>query len=275
MGRFESKTVMVTGESSGIGRATALAFAAEGANTLLVARRADSLRELAAEIEGRGHPRATVLSADLSTRGVARELAARATESHGVVDVLVNNAGVGFAGSQLGVADADEARSAFETNYWSPLALASALFREPVARPGRAIVNVTSLIAAVPVALAGHYSSSKSALALATEAMRIELVGRDVHVLHVLPGPIETPMLGNMRTMRGAAKVIDRIPRGEPSSIAAAMLDALASRRPDLVHPASLAFVRHVPTLMLAAVRARARPLRSGDDGLVVPSPTR
>ena len=50
---------------------------------------------------------------------------------------------------QLGVADADEARSAFETNYWSPLALASALFREPVARPGRAIVNVTSLIAAV------------------------------------------------------------------------------------------------------------------------------
>ena len=122
----------------------------------------------------------------------------------------------------------------------------------------------------VPIALAGHYSSSKSALALATEAMRLELVGRNLHVLHVLPGPIETPMLANLRTMRGAAKWIDRMPRGTPESIAEAIVDGVSTRRAEVVHPAALGFVRHLPTLILKAARRKARPLREGDDRLIV-----
>lgn len=273
-GGVEGRRALVTGASSGIGRAVALALADAGASLVLVARRQGALEAVATEIELRGHARPQVLVADLSQRGVAQLVAEQAHAHGGRVDILVNNAGAGIAGTQLAVADDDDARALFETNYWSPLALARGLFGDAPPTHAFAIVNVSSLIAGFPVATAGHYSSSKSALALATEALRLELVGRPAHVLHVIPGPVETPMLEDLRSVRGAAKVVERLPRAQPEQLAAGILVALEKRQGTLVMPRSLDFVRHLPTLMLALGRARARPLRGVRPEELRPTPS-
>ncbi|MBK8407038.1 MAG: SDR family NAD(P)-dependent oxidoreductase [Sandaracinaceae bacterium] len=261
-GAFDGKRLLVTGASSGIGRAVALAFADAGASLVLVARREGALDMVASEVEQRGHARPRVLAADLSKRGVAAMVADEARAHGGRVDILVNNAGAGIAGTQLGVADDDDARALFETNYWSPLALARGLFGDASPTHEFSIVNVSSLIAGFPVATAGHYSSSKSALALATEALRLELVGRPARVLHVIPGPVETPMLADLRSVRGAAKMVERLPRAQPEELATGILRALENDEGTLVMPRSLGFVRHLPTVMLALGQKRARPLR-------------
>src|SRR5690242_505739 len=110
---------LVTGASSGIGRAIARALAEKGVTLAIAARREAALASLAGEIEAAGHPRPTVLTADLSRPGEAARLAARATEALGGVDLLVNNAGVGISGGQLTVGDDPDARALFETNFWS------------------------------------------------------------------------------------------------------------------------------------------------------------
>src|SRR4051794_22906158 len=127
MAEIREARVLLTGASSGIGRELAQALAAGGARLALAARREDRLRALADELEAAGLPRPVAFPADLGRRGAADELAARAVESLGGVDVLVNDAGGGFQGLQWAGGDRDEAREVLEVNYWSPLALIRAL----------------------------------------------------------------------------------------------------------------------------------------------------
>src|SRR5215471_10584408 len=107
---LRGKAVLLTGASSGIGWATAKALASAGARVAISARREDALTQLALQIRAAGGE-AHVLPADLSVRGEAATLAARAKEALGQVDVLVNNAGVGMAASQWAGADGDVARA--------------------------------------------------------------------------------------------------------------------------------------------------------------------
>lgn len=253
--RFElaGKTALVTGASSGIGRALAEALAAAGARLAVSARRADALAKLADEIAAAGHTRPVVLPADLSRRGEAGRLAASALEALGQVDVLVNNAGVAIGGAQHVVADDEMARELFETNYWSPLALIGALVPAMRERGDGAVVNVTSIGSVTPMPLGGHYSSSKAALSLATETMRLELRGSGVHVLNVLPGPVETGMLAEVRAIPGGEALIGRMPRGTVDVLARKVVRALGRRQRALVYPATLGIVRHLPTVALRA----------------------
>ena len=108
--KLAGKTALVTGASSGIGRGLAKALAAEGVRLAVSGRRADALASLADEIERDGGARPVVLPADLSQRGQAADLAARATAALGQIDILLNNAGVGISGAQHVVGDDDMAR---------------------------------------------------------------------------------------------------------------------------------------------------------------------
>ncbi|MFI5290325.1 MAG: SDR family NAD(P)-dependent oxidoreductase, partial [Polyangia bacterium] len=155
---LNGKRVLVTGASSGIGRALSKALAQAGAKLAIAARRVGALEALADEIALAGGARPVVLTADLSARGEAERLGARAIEALGAVDILVNNAGVGAGGAQVVMGDADEARALFETNYWAPLALTRALVPEMRKRGAGAVVNVASIGAVTPMPFAGHYS---------------------------------------------------------------------------------------------------------------------
>src|SRR4051794_40574502 len=138
-------TVLFTGASSGIGREAALRLGSAGARLALVARREEALRSLAADIRAAGGPEPLVLPADLGESGAATALAARALRELGRVDVLVNNAGASTQGLAWEVGDARAARTVFETNLWSPLALIAALAPPMVERCRGAIVNTGSI----------------------------------------------------------------------------------------------------------------------------------
>jgi len=248
--KLEGKKALVTGASSGIGRAAAKALALAGVELAISARREGALASLADEIEAAGGKRPRILTADLSQRGEARRLGEAALSALGAVDILVNNAGVGLGGAQAVVGDDDEARILFETNYWSALALVKVLLPSIRARSG-AVVNVSSIGALTPMPLAGHYSSSKAALQLMTETLRLELRGSGVQVLAVMPGPVDTAMLAELGEVPGGAKMLERMPRGNVGTLARKIVRALERGRRTVVYPASLAVVRHFPSVAL------------------------
>jgi short-subunit dehydrogenase len=256
------KRALVTGASSGIGRALAKALARENVWVAVSGRRQAALDSLADEIERAGGTRPAVLPADLSKRGEAHRLGERAIEALGQVDLLVNNAGVGIGGSQVVVADDDVARELFETNYWSALALTRALVPGMRARNAGAIVNVSSIGSITPMPLAGHYSSSKAALSLATETLRLELRDTDLHVLHVLPGPVDTAMLAEFALVPGGDKVLAGMPKGDVDTLAQKIIRGLERRKRAFVYPTMLAAIRHLPTVF---VRMAARAGRAVD----------
>lgn len=235
------KTALVTGASVGIGRGLAKALAARGVTVAVAARRVAALNELAEEIARAGHPRPVVLEADLSKRGVAAVLAARAVKALGQVDILLNNAGASAVGSQFGAGDNDDMRGIFELNYWSPLALIQALVPAMRQRRDGAVVNVTSLSGVAPWVFTGHYSSTKAALTLASETLRLELKGSGVHVLELMAGPIETAMLAGTRAnVPGAGVAIRLGPRGTVEELARRVMRALERRQKVLVYPRAL-----------------------------------
>jgi uncharacterized protein len=256
------KTALVTGASSGIGRALAKALAKKGVVLAVSARRKEALDKLAQEIEDNGGRRPVVLTADLSKRGEARLLGERAAATLGRVDILVNNAGVGIGGAQQVVADDDMARELFETNYWSALALVGALVPAMRERHYGAVVNVASIGAYLPMPLGGHYCSSKGALSQHTETLRLELRGTGIHVFNVQPGPVDTGMLAEFGAVPGGDGFLARMPKGDPDVLASKIVRGLERGQRALVYPTSLAIARHLPTV---ALRATAFVTRSVD----------
>ena len=246
--RLEGKRALVTGASVGIGRAIATSLAARGVVVAVAARRTAALVELADEIARAGHERPVVLGVDLARRGEAGDLAVRALAKLGQVDILVNNAGASIVGSQWKLADGDAARELFEINYWSPLALIQALVPPMRQRKEGAVVNVTSLAGLAPWVFTGHYSSTKAALSLASETLRLELNGSAVHVLEVTAGPTETALLaGARRDVPGAAAAMAWGPHGNTATLARLTVRALERRRKTLVYPRSLGLAPILP----------------------------
>lgn len=271
--RLEGERVLVTGASSGIGRALARELARKGAILAVTARRRERLEELADELEGSTERRPAVLVCDLSQRGAAPELAGRAARELGGIEVLVNNAGGGVGGAQWAVGDGDPAREAFEINFWSPVALAAALVPEMRRRGKGAVVNVTSMAQVTTMWAMGHYLATKAALARCTEALRLELTGSEVHVLEVIPGPVDTAVQAETRLVPGADKVLDRAPVGSPETMARLAVRALEHRRPRVIYPRAMRTLYAFPLLdrwlMPFQARRLAREL-DVDSGLVV-----
>jgi short-subunit dehydrogenase len=242
-------TVLLTGASSGIGRKLAVELADRGARIAVAARRGALLEQLADEIAGRGRERPAVITADLSRPGAAAALAHDAETALGPVDILVNNAGGGVGGSQWSVGDAAAAREAFETNYWSPLALVSALVPKMRERGRGAVVNVTSMSQLSTWPVFGAYAATKAALALGTETLRLELSGTRVHVLEAIPGPVDTAVQGETRLVPGIDKMLNRVPLGDAAEMARRIVVALERGRTRVIYPRRAAFAYHLPVI--------------------------
>jgi uncharacterized protein len=222
------KRVLLTGASSGIGWALAKAFATEGSELAVVARRRERLDLLAEQIATAGDRRPLVVAADLSVRGAAAEAAERVLREWPGVDVLVNNAGGAVGGSLWAVADGDEARSDFEVDFWSPLAMIGAVVPGMRRRGHGAVVNVTSIRQVVAWPSFGQNSAAQAALAVATETLRLELDRFGVNVVEVIPGPIETPVQGPTQLMPGIVDALHgRLGTATPVELAALIVEAV------------------------------------------------
>src|SRR3954451_10926629 len=256
---LRDQRVLLTGASSGIGRELGLVLAGRGARLAVAARRTALLEALAADVERRGHARPVTITADLSRRGAAAEVAAEALSTLGGVDVLVNNAGGGVGGSQWSVGDDDAAREAFEVNYWSPLALTHALVPAMRERGAGAVVNVTSMAQVNTWLAFGAYGASKAALALATETLRLELSGSAIHVLEAIPGPVDTAVQGETRLVPGIDRMLARVPLGDAGEMARRIVAGLERRRATVIYPRRAALAYALPMLARADSRRLAR----------------
>jgi uncharacterized protein len=229
--------ILVTGASSGIGRELARELAARGAVLAISARRRALLEDLAEEVGADRRAAPVVLEADLSERGTAEVLASEAVSALGQIDVLVNNAGGGVGGRIATVGDRDEAREAFEINYWSPLALIKALVPPMMERGRGAVVNVTSMAQVGTWPGFGAYAATKGALAVATETLAMELGESGVHVMEVAPGPVDTAVQGETRLAPGIERMLDRTPLGDAAVLASLIARALERGRTRVIYP--------------------------------------
>ncbi|MER6690247.1 SDR family oxidoreductase, partial [Streptomyces minutiscleroticus] len=183
--------VVVTGAGTGIGRATARAFAAEGAHVLAVGRRAEPLDETAA-----GHNRITPLAADITADGGPELIIRTALETHGRLDVLVNNAGIVRSGA-LGTLEPETivpqiATNLIATNLIAPILLAQAALPSLEASGG-VIVDVSTSVGQRAWPGSSVYAATKTALESLTRSWAVELAPRGVRVVAVAPGAIDTP----------------------------------------------------------------------------------
>jgi NAD(P)-dependent dehydrogenase (short-subunit alcohol dehydrogenase family) len=184
-------TALVTGATSGIGRATAVLLAARGAHVLVGGRDAGRGDAVVASIRSSGG-QADFLASDLGDAGAVRGLARRAADlAGGHVDILVNNAGV-FPGGPTPAVTGDDIDSVYAVNVRAPFLLVAELAPAMVARGGGAIVNVLTMVSRFGVAGMALYGSSKAALALLTKAWAAEFGPSGVRVNAVSPGPTRT-----------------------------------------------------------------------------------
>ena len=192
MGEFDGQVAVVTGATSGIGRATALRLARGGANLVLVGRRAERLREVNAETRSETGREALEITADVTGQTDAKRIVATAAQHFGAIHILVNAAGVLAAGS-LENTTLDAWDAMMNVNLRAVFHLMSLAVPHLAATRGN-IVNVSSVVGlrSFPNILA--YCVSKAALDQLTRCAALELAPKGVRVNAVNPGVVETEM---------------------------------------------------------------------------------
>jgi NAD(P)-dependent dehydrogenase (short-subunit alcohol dehydrogenase family) len=207
---FQGKTVLVTGGTSGIGRAAAERFASAGADVVISGRDQARGSEVVAAIESAGG-KARFVATELTEAGSAQRLAAAA----GAVDVLVNSAGI-FPFGATHELPIDQVRATFEVNVLSTFALTAALVPGMVAKGSGAIVNVSSMVASYGLPGMSAYGASKAAVELLTKAWAAEYGPQGVRTNAVSPGPTRT--LGTAPMGEGLDQLATTLPLGRPAS---------------------------------------------------------
>jgi short-subunit dehydrogenase len=232
---FKDKIVLVTGASTGIGRYSALEFAGRGAHLALSARSVDKLETLKTEIEQMGQ-KAWVLPADLSQGGEAARLIERTIETCGRIDVLLNNAGIGY--SEI-VPDLDikKARQLFEIDFWAVVEGTKKVLPHMLRQEGgqKAIVNVSSIAGKRAFPASSLYNSAKFALEAFSEALRVETLQTDIRVVTICPTVTETPFFEHPFVKDSAMHDNTRLVKAQPvEHVARKLVDAVYRGRRDV-----------------------------------------
>ncbi|MFO1312513.1 MAG: glucose 1-dehydrogenase [Burkholderiales bacterium] len=187
-------TVLVTGALTGIGRATALAFAREGANLVVSGRRDEAGQALAAELRGLG-AQAEFLRADVRIEAEVRSLVEWTVQRFGRLDVAINNAGTEGQLGPITEQSGDNYEATFSTNVLGTLLSMKHEMRVMLKQGAGAIVNLSSIAGQVGVAGASVYAASKFAVEGLTKSAALEGAAAGVRVNAVAPGPVATAML--------------------------------------------------------------------------------
>lgn len=198
--------MVITGATSGIGLSTARAAAARGARLVLAARNEEALKDVCADLRGKGAEVAYCVT-DVGDAEQIDRLAACAVDRFGGFDTWVNNAGVSIFGDVTRVPLEDQ-RKLFDTNYWGVVHGSLAAVEKLRNRPhGGTIINVGSILGDVAIPTQGAYSASKHAVRGFTNALRMELMEQKapITVTHIKPSAIDTPYKDHARNYVGQA----------------------------------------------------------------------
>jgi NAD(P)-dependent dehydrogenase (short-subunit alcohol dehydrogenase family) len=240
---LDGKTALVTGASSGIGRAVAKALTAEGVRIAGVGRNEAALDGLVREL---GPQRFVAIVADLATPGAVTEAATAAMASLGHVDLLVNDAGAGFRGDAVSASPA-EWETTFAVNVDAAFWLCRAIIPGMLALGGGTIVNVASVAGLVAIPDRAAYCASKAALIAFTRSLAVDYAARGIRANCIAPGTTDTPWVDRivegrpdaeaLRAAFSGRQLIGRLAR--PDEIADGIV-FLTSARSSFMHGATL-----------------------------------
>ena len=205
MQQLDGQVALVTGAGTGIGRASAIALAGEGAAVALVGRRQGLLDETAAVIRD-GGGRALALSADITDPGAAREVVGRTEAEFGRLDVLVNNAGGGSKSRTVRRIEPDDFEGVQRLNVTAPLVLTQAALPGMLERGSGTVITISSYAAVTSSPMAGvAYGAAKAAVASVMKSINNELRGRGLRACTIFPGEVDTPILERRKLVPDAA----------------------------------------------------------------------
>jgi 3-hydroxy acid dehydrogenase/malonic semialdehyde reductase len=231
MGYLQGKTVLITGASSGIGRATALAFAREGCRLALCARRLERLEELREPLAAAGAPAVHLFGLDVQKRAEVEAAIAGLPAEWSEIDVLVNNAGLSRGFTKVYEDDPQNWEEMIDTNVKGLLYVTQAVVPSMVARGRGHVINLGSVAGYITYANGAVYCATKAAEKSISEGLKLDLMGTPVRVTSVDAGMVETEF-SSVR-FRGdeerAAKVYQNITPLQPEDVADAIVWA-ASR---------------------------------------------
>ncbi|MBB5956461.1 NADP-dependent 3-hydroxy acid dehydrogenase YdfG [Saccharothrix tamanrassetensis] len=225
---LQGKVALVTGASSGIGEATAVALGRAGASVVVAARRVERLTALEERLAGEG-VKVSALALDVTDEAACRAAVERAVEVFGGLDVLVNNAGVMLLGNIEGADTTDWTRMV-STNLLGVMFLTHAALPHLLDRRG-AVVQVSSTAGRVVRAGTGVYNATKAGLNAFSESLRQEVTERGVRVVVVEPGVVETELREHITDAAARASIDQRISglrQLKPEDVADAVLYAVA-----------------------------------------------
>ncbi len=248
--RFEKQVAVVTGASSGIGRASALAFAREGAICVLVARSRDKLESVADEIRAFSQD-VLVHPADVSSADSVQAMIKNVIERFGRIDILFNNAGRTFVGGIDGDAFVENVKMMAETDFLGTVHTTRAVLPFMKRQRSGHIMNMSSVVGQKAFAGFGGYSSIMHAVSGFTDALRQELKGSGVNVSGLYPALTQTPLLEHVKpeNMPPAFRRLTPIP---VEIVARAVLDGISHKKARVVVP-------YQPRLLMFADAISAR----------------
>jgi short-subunit dehydrogenase len=251
---------VVTGASSGIGEQIAREFARRGYRLVLVARRADRLRYLAEELDGRAH----VLPVDLSNRDERATLFDQVAALGVVADILVNNAGLTTLGP-VAESSPEAEVNLIEVDVTTVVDLCSRFVPSMVKRGRGAVLNVASVGAFGPLPGQASYGAAKAFVLSYTQAMREELRGTGVTAAALCPGPVYTGFLeAHGVSDEEGEKALPKFLWQRADAVAKFAVDGVASGKgvivPGAANRVASVFYHHLPRLLLTPLIARNHP---------------
>lgn len=229
MSYFTDKVAIVTGASSGIGRATSLALAAQGARVVVAARRRPELESLAEAISSAGG-QALVVPTDVTVQEQVKELVAQTLAHWGCIDIAIANAGA-YVRSPVAEASAELFERSMAVNFYGALYLVLAVLPHMRERGSGHIVLVSSMDGKKGIPPDAPYVAAKFALAGLGDVLRQELHGSGVEVSLIFPGRVDTPLIEDLEVPGISAKI-------PAEAVARAILAAVQHRRAEVIVPA-------------------------------------
>lgn len=207
MQRLKDKIAIVTGSSSGIGKAIALRFAQEGATVVVAARRLRKCEETVGQIEAAGG-RAVALQTDVAVESEVEELIAETVRRYRRVDILVNNAGV-FGGRRIADTSTHEFDEVMRTNVRGTFFCCRAGFAQMKQQGGGAIINMSSVAGVQAWSGTGTYSASKHAIMALTKSLADEGRAHRIKVSAICPGGVADELVEATKEARAGSDHID------------------------------------------------------------------